>query len=163
DTHQTFAAKLQAGVDWFNRVGAMLTAEAHPRRRFGYIAGNWALDNGAGDDSKSGCNTELIALRDAGCYADFTFPPLGSHSQPRKTNAIYYATDGPEPKSYDAGNDVIAGRASPGDLLIFQGPLVIDWARGQFEDSALESFAPPSPHRLHSWLRANIHVQGRPE
>src|SRR6266851_3083648 len=83
DTHETFAETLRSGVEWFNRFGTMLTAEANPRPYFGYIAGNSALDNGAGDDSLSGCGTEVRALRDAGCYADFTFPSLGSPAQPR--------------------------------------------------------------------------------
>jgi hypothetical protein len=163
DTHETFAAKLDNGLDWFNRAGAMLTAEPLPRRRFAYIAGNWALDNGAGDDAKSGCNTEIAALRDAGCYADFTYPALGCVAQPRKSNSIYYATDAPEPKSHDTGVEVAVGRPPCGDLMIFQGPLVVDWASGTFEGSALERFAPPSPHRLDAWLKGNVHVRGRPE
>lgn len=163
DTHASFLGKLQDGLDYFNAAGAMLTAEARPRRRFAYVAGNWALDNGAGDDAMSGCNTELLALREAGCYADFTFPALRSPAQPRTTNAIYYATDTPAPKSYDTGVPVAASRPASGDLMIFQGPLVIDWRRGAFEDGALESYAPPAPDRLHSWLKANVHVAGRPE
>jgi hypothetical protein len=162
-SHQSFAAQLQDGLKWFNRAGAMLTAEALPRQRFGYVAGNWSLDNGAGDDALSGCNTELLALRQAGCFADFTFPALGSLAQPRKTNAIYYATDGPEPKSYDDGKDVAVGVVPSGDLLIFQGPSVVDWQRGRLEDGALEDFAPPAADRLRAWLRANVHVRGRPE
>jgi hypothetical protein len=163
DTHESFAEKLRSGLDWFNQSGAMLTAEEQPSRRFAYIAGNWALDNGAGDDATSGCDTELIALREAGCYADFTFPALGSPAQPRKTNAIYYAADTPEPKSYDTGEDVAVGRPSSGDLMIFQGPLLPDWHSGKIEDGALEFEALPTPARLNAWLRANIHVKGRPE
>jgi hypothetical protein len=163
DRHESFAAKLRAGLAWFNQYGAMLTAEAHPRQRFGYVAGNWALDNGQGDDSKSGCNTELLALRENGCYADFTFPALGKRAQPRKTNAIYYATDGPEPKSYDTGTDVEVGRPPSGDLMIVQGPLVVNWQKGRFEYAELETWTPPSPDRLGCWLKANVHVKGRPE
>jgi glycosyltransferase involved in cell wall biosynthesis len=163
DTEATFATRLRTGLDWFNQSGAMLTAEQYPRQRFAYIAGNWALDNGAGDDTVSGCNTELIALRQAGCYADFTFPALGSPAQPRKINALYYATDDPKPKSYDRGIDLEVGRPPSGDLLIFQGPLTVDWQRGSFEGSALELFAPPSPDRLDLWLKPHIHVRGRPE
>lgn len=163
DTHESFAARLQAGLALGNRFGAMLTAESHPRQRFAYIAGNWSLDNGSGDPRKSGCNTELIALRDAGCYADFTFPAIGSYAQPRKSNSIYYATDGPRPKSYDAGVDVEVGRPASGDLLIVQGPLLFDWRLGWFEGAWIENFAPPYPERLGSWLRANLHVRGRPE
>jgi len=163
DTHETFAAKLQAGLTLSNQFGAMLTAEAKPRRRFAYIAGNWSLDNGTFDAEKSGCNTELIALREAGCFADFTFPAIGTRAQPRKTNAIYYATDDPRPKSYDTGVDVEVGRSPCGDLMIVQGPLLFDWAAGNFESSAIENSSPPSAHRLESWLRANVHVSGRPE
>jgi len=163
DTEETFTAKLLAGLDWFNRAGAMRTAEAQPRQRFAYIAGNWALDNGGFDDSTSGCNTEIGALRRAGCYADFTFPALGARGQPRKTNAIYYATDCPKPKSYDWGIDVTVGHRPSGDLMLFQGPLTIDWRQGKFDSGALEKDSPPSPDRLSPWLQANVHVQGRPE
>jgi hypothetical protein len=163
DTHESFFRSLQTGLDWFNQAGAMLTAAPQPGRAFAYIAGNWALDNGTGDDRQSGCNTELLALREAGCYADFTFPALGSPAQPRLSNAIYYAADDPGPKSYNTGIEVTVGRPPSGDLMLIQGPLLIDWARGRFEGSALESFAPPSPFRLPSWLAAHIHVVGRPE
>ena len=163
DTHASFADKLRGGLNWFNDGGAMLTAEARPQRRFAYVAGNWALDNGAGDDALSGCNTELLALREAGCYADFTFPALGSPAQPRKSNSIYYATDDPGPKSYDRGQDVVVGGVPCGDLLIFQGPSVVDWERGRFEDAAVEDYTPLAAWRLGPWLKANVHVGGRPE
>lgn len=161
DTHETFSARLREGLDWFGRWGAMITAERSPRRRFAYIAGNWALDNGAGDDAVSGCNTELLALKEAGCYADFTFPALGSRAQPRITNAIYHATDDPGPKSYDDGQPAEVGRPAAGDLTLFQGPLWVDRREGRFHDGALESGNPPSPRRLRPWLAANVHVRGR--
>src|SRR5262249_15545545 len=91
DSHATFAATLGAGLAWSASFGALLGAEAAPRARFGYLAGNCALDNGAGDDALSGCDTEIAALRRAGCYADFTFPCLGSPAQPRLTNTPSYA------------------------------------------------------------------------
>jgi hypothetical protein len=163
DTHETLAHTLQAGLEWFNRFGAMRTAEVWPRQRFGYVAGNSALDNGAGTDALSGCDTELRALRDAGCYADFTFPSLGSPAQPRISNALYYATEDGRPKSYDRGVEVAVGQEPSGDLMIFQGPHTIDWRAGCVEDGAVENSSPPHPRRLGSWLRANVHVQGRPE
>ena len=163
DTHEAFSRTLREGVEWFNRSGAMVTAEPQPRPYFGYVAGNSALDNGAGDPSLSGCDTELAALRDAGCYADFTFPSLGSPAQPRKTNAIYYATEDGRAKSYDRGVDVRAGGRAGGDLLMFQGPTSVDWGNGAFEDGALENTSPPHPKRMAAWLSAHVHVAGRPE
>jgi hypothetical protein len=163
DSHDSMLATLQAGLDWFNRAGAMRTAEASPRQRFGYVAGNSALDNGAGDDALSGCATELRALHEAGCYADFTFPALGSPAQPRLTNAIYYASEDGRPKSYDRGVPVAVGRPPSGDLMIFQGPTSIEWRAGCVEDGAVENSSPPHPRRLARWLAAHVHVPGRPE
>ena len=163
DSHESMLATLRSGLDWFNRFGAMRTAEASPRPRYGYVAGNSALDNGAGDDALSGCPTELTALRDTGCYADFTFSSLGSPAQPRLTNCIYYAREDGRPKSYDRGVPVVAGRPQDGELMMFQGPTVIDWRSGCVEDGALENTSPPHPRRLAGWLAANVHVPGRPE
>jgi len=163
DSAASFARTLEQGVAWFNRFGAMLTAEATPRPSFGYVAGNWALDNGAGKDSLSGCDTEITLLQQAGCYADFTFPALGSPAQPRMSNAIYYAHEDGKPKSYNTGAPVEVKRPPSGDLMIFQGPLVLDWQAGLIADGALEDFSPPHPRRLHPWLSAHVHVKGRPE
>jgi hypothetical protein len=163
DSHATLAATLQTGLDWFNTFGAMHTAEATPRQRFGYVAGNSALDNGAGDDALSGCDTELAALRDAGCYADFTFPSLGSPAQPRTTNTIYYASEDGRAKSYDTGTPVAVGRPPSGDLMIFTGPVALNWADGYADDGTLENTSPAHPRRLGPWLAAHVHVEGRPE
>src|SRR5262249_36761234 len=122
DSHASFAARLRAGVAWFGRFGAMRSAEPVPRARFGYIAGNSALDNGDGNPELSGCDTELRALRQAGCYADFTFPALGSPAQPCLTNSIYYAREDGQPRSYDYGRLVAVGLPPQGDLMMLQGP-----------------------------------------
>src|SRR6185437_4109886 len=163
DTHETMRTTLREGVEWFNRFGAMRTAEGRPRQRYGYVAGNSALDNGAGDDALSGCPTELCALHETGCYADFTFPSLGSPAQPRLTNCIYYAREDGKPKSYDRGTPVEVGQPATGDLMLFQGPVAVDWRSGCVDDGALENTSPPNPRRLASWLAAHVHVPGRPE
>ena len=41
---------------------------------FGFIHGNWALDNSRPDGKYCGLNNEITLLRDLGCYADFTMP-----------------------------------------------------------------------------------------
>jgi hypothetical protein len=163
DTHASYAGKLQAGLEWFSRYGAMHTAESNPRHLFSYVAGNSALDNGCGNNALSGCNTELAALRDAGCYADFTFPALGTAAQPKTTNTIYYASEDGRAKSYDSGVPVAVGRPSSGDLMIFQGPTSFNWADGFVDDGMLENSSPAHPRRLACWLSAHVHIPGRPE
>jgi hypothetical protein len=163
DTPESFRARIQGGVGWFNQVGAMVTAEPTPRSYFGYIAGNWALDNGRRDVRYSGVNTEISILGELGCYADFTFPALDNTAQPRKVNGIYYAVDRPGPKSYDTGFDVEVGRKSTGGLMIVQGPVYVDWKRTYIESAAFEWFTRYAVHRLDYWEGAHIHVRGRPE
>ncbi len=163
DTHHSFASRLATGRQWFARFGALRSAEVQPRSFFGYIAGNSALDNGAGDDSLSGCDTELIALREAGCYADFTFPALGSPAQPSLTNRIYYATEDGRPRSHANGVPFVNGHRPSGDLPIFLGPVGFNWRDGFIDDGTVENSSPGNPRRLGTWLRSNVHVPGRPE
>jgi len=163
DTSESFTKNIFEGVSWFNQAGAMISAESIPHKRYGYIAGNWALDNGRRNPAYSGVNNELKILNNAGCYADFTFPAIGTNAQPRKVNSIYYATDTAKPKSYNKGTNVAVNGISSGDLMIFQGPLYVDWKHKYTESAALESFAPYRARRIDNWIRAGIHVAGRPE
>ena len=48
---------------------------------FGFIHGNWALDNSRPDGRLCGLNDEIRVLRDLGCYADFTMPSGDSPTQ----------------------------------------------------------------------------------
>ena len=63
--------------------------------RYGFIHGNWSLDNSRPDGRWCGVNNELQVLRETGCYADFTLPSAPSECQTRKINSIYYASDDP--------------------------------------------------------------------
>jgi hypothetical protein len=51
--------------------------------RFGFIHGNWALDNSLPHGKSCGLDSEIALLRDLGCYGDFTMPsgasPLKRH------------------------------------------------------------------------------------
>ena len=98
------------------------------RRLFGFIHGNWCLDNADPSGQFCGLNNEITLLRDLGCYADFTLPCPHVASQTRMVNTIYWATDDPtQPKSHDLGIPVRAGGAVSGDLMIVPGPLAINW------------------------------------
>jgi len=93
---------------------------------FGFIHGNWALDNSLPTGRWCGLNNEITLLRKIGCYADFTLPSAPSPAQTSTVNSIYWATDDPNrPKSHDTGIPVRPGEPRRGDLLMVQGPLGI--------------------------------------
>lgn len=140
------------------------------RPMFGFIHGNWALDNSRPDGRCCGVNNELQVLSELGCYADFTLPSAPSDMQTHKINSIYYATDDPDrPKSHDDGVDVEVGRPSNGDLLLVQGPLALNWKRPKWgllpriENADIQAASPPSKGRVDLWIRQHIHVLGRPD
>lgn len=137
---------------------------------YGFIHGNWALDNSRKDGRWCGVNNELEVLRRTGCYADFTLPSAPSETQTRKVNSIYYATgDANRSKSHDDGIDAKAGEKTEGGLLIVQGPLALNWRKRKWgllpriENGEISSSYPCRPDRIGLWVAQHIHVEGRPE
>ncbi len=137
---------------------------------YGFIHGNWALDNSRPDGCRCGVNNELDVLRQTGCYADFTLPSYPDPTQTRKINSIYYAVDDPErPKSHDTGKDVGCGTPPPKALLLIQGPLVLNWKGRKWgllprvENGCLQGNQAPTMRRLDLWLKARIQVPTRPD
>ena len=138
--------------------------------RYGFIHGNWCLDNSRRDGDWCGVNNELQVLRETGCYADFTLPSAPSDTQTRKVNALYYATDDPlRPKSHDTGVDVQVGGQATGDLLIVQGPLALNWRNRKWgvlprlEHADVAGHTPVTPARVDLWIRQRIGVVGKPD
>ncbi|MCG3150052.1 MAG: hypothetical protein PCFJNLEI_03519 [Verrucomicrobiae bacterium] len=132
--------------------------------RYGFIHGNWCLDNSRRDGDWCGVNNELLILKETGCYADFTLPSAPSDTQTRKVNSIYYATDDPlKPKSHDTGVDVRVGGHATGDLLIVQGPLALNWRRRKIENADVAGYSPATLERAHLWLKQRIGVAGKPD
>ncbi|WP_206107607.1 hypothetical protein [Paludisphaera rhizosphaerae] len=137
---------------------------------YGFIHGNWALDNARPDGRWCGVNNELDILRETGCYADFTLPSAPHPTQTRKINSIYYAVDDPHrPKSHDSGRDVGQGGPPRGALLLIQGPLLLDWGRRKWgllpriENGCIQASQPPDARRVDLWLRARVQVPTRPD
>jgi hypothetical protein len=168
DTEATLRAKLEDAIAEFRSHGA-LACWPTGKPAFGFIHGNWALDNSRQENGANFCgvNSEIRLLRDLGCYADFTFPAWQKTAQPRLTNAIYYATDDPEaPKSHERGPRARVGASDRGDLLLVQGALVpylLDWKRGgrpAMDDSDLAFYRRYEPTRADRWIGAGIHVEG---
>ncbi|UCF79023.1 MAG: hypothetical protein JSW03_01815 [Candidatus Eiseniibacteriota bacterium] len=174
DTNASFAANLEEALDWLSSFGVATSAGGaasgdaaaslapEQPHRFGFVHGNWALDN-SGNREHCGVSRELDILREAGCYADFTFPSFGSVSQPATTNSIYYARDTDEPKSYDRGKQAAVGERTHEALMIFEGPLGLAASRQFFEYGNIASDRPPSPSRLDRWVKARVRIKGRPE
>lgn len=141
--------------------------------RYGFVHGNWALDNASPDGSWCGVNDELSVLHNTGCYADFTLPSAPSPTQTVTINSIYYAVDDPSrPKSHDRGIAVEVGGRPPARgkyLMIVQGALGLDWKWRRWglvpriENSDISAGHPPMRHRCALWLRASVVVKGRPE
>jgi len=170
DTSEALARKLEQAKVHLSRHGLLARERATGRVRFGFIHGDWALDNSGPDGRYCGVNDELQVLSRTGCYADFTFPSAPSPTQPRKINSIYYATDDPHrPKSHDTGEDVVVGGQANGSLLMIQGPLTLNWARRKYailpriENGSLSQDNPPSPQRVDLWVRERIGVRGKPD
>lgn len=170
DTPESFRSKLRAGLEVFQRYGFMKPVRPGQAGCFGFIHGNWSLDNARGDHF-CGVNNELDLLLEAGCYADFTFPALFSTCQPSLTNCIYYAKDDPRPKSYDRGRPMtVGGLQGDDELMIFQGPLTINWRdwhfkwHPRFESGEINGDGTQSQERrIDSWVRQRIHLPGRPD
>ncbi|HEY3933840.1 MAG TPA: hypothetical protein VGL65_04415 [Gemmatimonadales bacterium] len=147
---------------------------------FGFIHGNWALDNARPDGRWCGLNNEITLLRGLGCYADFTLPAAPDPCQTRLVNAIYWAVDDPsQPRSHDNGRIIERGITPPeGALICVQGPLTLRphprWRIVPTLDVAeLAGYAPPSHRRARVWLDAaprigndiflKIYTHGAPE
>lgn len=137
---------------------------------YAFIHGNWALDNSDPSGKNCGINDELLVLRETGCFADFTFPSAPHPTQPDKVNGIYYAKDDPDkPKSHNTGVDVQVGGSEWGDLMLVNGPLMLNWKarkKGifpQIENADIRKGMEPTTDRVDLWVKADVHVKGRPE
>ena len=152
-----FLANLQ------NRHGLLRRRNGKPA--FGFIHGDWVLDNSDPTGACCGLNNEITLLRDLGCYADFTLPCPHTVAQVRMVNTIYWATDDPlGPKSHDTGIPVCPGQQVLGDLMIIPGPLGINWRERtraiapRLETGELAGYSRPTPHRARLWLKRSPRI-----
>jgi hypothetical protein len=123
---------------------------------FGFIHGNWALDNSRPDGRWCGLKDEIRVLRSLGCYADFTMPSGDSPTQARLVNAIYYCNGDPDrPKSYDDGVPVRPGSGVEGDLLMISGPIGMRWRDRwlpRLETGEIRYGNVATPYRVRRWV-----------
>jgi hypothetical protein len=123
---------------------------------FGFIHGNWALDNSRPDGEWCGVTGELKLLRQLGCYADFTMPSLPSPTQGRIINQVYWTQGDPtRPRGFDTGVEATPGGGRQGELLMVTGPLGLryrDRLMPRLETGEIASYDPPTPYRVERWL-----------
>jgi hypothetical protein len=155
-----FVTRISRFVDTLHREHGLLHLR-DGRPTFGFIHGNWALDNSHPAGRWCGLNNEITLLRDLGCYADFTMPAAPNPCQTRLVNAAYWAVDDPiRPKSHDTGALITPGSIEPpGALICVQGPLTLRphprWrVVPSLDVGELAAYAAPSPERARRWLDA---------
>ncbi len=129
------------------------------RTVFGFIHGNWALDNSRPDGKGCGLNGEIALLRDLGCYADFTMPSVPSPTQGRVVNQVYWCTNNPDnrPRSFDHGIEATVGGGKQGDLLMFTGPLGLRFGERllpRLETGEIAGYDMPTPARVRQMVRS---------
>lgn len=168
DTSQSLRDKLEQYRDTLYHRHGLLQKSESGQVTYGFIHGNWALDNSHPDGRHCGVNDEISILRQTGCYADFTMPSAPEPCQTTTINNIYYAIDDPHrPKSHDQGDRARVGQCPPQDgLLMIQGPLGFDWTSRKWgflprlENGDLLGVRPPSIERFRLWCSAGVRVMG---
>ncbi len=183
DTEETLRHSLEQGIKDFSG-HSLLSSTQDGDLGYGFIHGNWALDNSDPSGRHCGVQRELQVLKETGCYADFTMPSAPHPTQTHTVNKLYYGVETESAKSHNYGyrvsapkseiksNDVDSTaklRSRLDHLLLVQGPLGLNWQRRKWgilprlENADLTGSNPPSPDRLSIWLRNAIHVQHRPD
>ena len=170
DTAENLTANLLRFAETLHNNHGFLQRRTDGLLSYGFIHGNWCLDNSRPDGRWCGVNNEIDVLRQTGCYADFTLPAAPSPAQTKIINSIYYAIDDPDrPKSHDTGVAAAVGQTPPDDsLLMIQGPLAIDYddrIRGvipRIDYNNYQGIRGPSMRRMRRWIDAAVHVAGNP-
>jgi len=134
-----------------------LLRQQNGRTVFGFIHGNWALDNSRPDGKWCGLNGEIGLLRDLGCYADFTMPSLPSPTQARIVNQIYWCTSNSDgrPRSFDHGIRAAAGKGKQGDLMMIAGPVGLRFGERivpRVECGEIAGYDMPVAERVRLWF-----------
>jgi hypothetical protein len=156
EKHDSFVKKVTEYCRQLSETHGLLHQQ-DGRTVFGFIHGNWALDNSRPDGKWCGLNGEIALLRDLGCYADFTMPSTPSATQARIVNQIYWCTNDPNnrPKSFDRGIKATVGGGRQGDLLMITGPLGLRFGgrlMPRIETGELAGYDLPTVLRVRRWF-----------
>ena len=176
DTAENLERVLIEGRDVLAGHGLLAREGDNDNPRYGFIHGNWALDDSDPRGANCGVRGELGILRRTGCYADFTMPSAPHPTQTRTINSVYYAENSMAGKSHDQGEKVRwanpAGderRTSDDHLLMVQGPLGLNWKWRKWgvlpkvENAELTGTNPPTAQRFALWSELAPVVEGLPD
>lgn len=122
---------------------------------FGFIHGNWALDNARPDGRWCGLDGEIALLRDLGCYADFTMPSAPSPTQGHIVNQVYWCTSNGHSRSFDRGVEATVGGGRQGDLLMVTGPFGLRFGERlipRLETGEMAAYDLATPERVRRWF-----------
>jgi len=167
DTAETLRSDLRTTLDHCAGHGHLSRGPAG-EKRYAFIHGNWCLANARADGTYCGVDAEIPLLFETGCYADFTFPAAPDESQPNIVNQIYWPTgDLAKRRAYEAGERARVGDTRRDRILMIEGPLALATRAEKIpiriENAAITAKEPGTPKRIATWVRQNIHVEGRPE
>ena len=168
DTTQNFMESMEQFIERLQGHGFLLNRER--RNRFGFIHGNWCLDNSRRDGRWCGLNNEIDLLCKLGCYADFTYPSAPSETQPAMVNSIYYSRDNiHKPKSHNHGRLACVGvLPETNDLCMITGPLGLSFHSRKIgilpriENADINGGIRADEHRCRHWLKLGARVLGAP-
>ena len=162
DTPENLKNTILQCVEEYGKFG--IFGEHDGKKKYGFIHGDWALDNSRGG-KYCGVDNEIKILMETGCYADFTFPSP-NEANPSQINSIYYASPGNRPKSYNRGAKVIAGKKNADGLLMIQGPIYpfCLWNKKtvlRCLGDEISGRPPVNTKRVDRWVKTGIGVAGK--
>jgi len=163
DTSENLENTIRQAIKEYSEFGIFGTENGE--KKYGFIHGDWALDNSR-NGKFCGVNNEITILKRTNCYADFTFPS-GNEASPLQINSIFYAKDDPEkPKSHNRGATVKKSGNENGDLMIIQGPLYPFFKDGKlsrlrvFRDK-IDGCPSVTSKMVKAWVKTGISVAGK--
>ncbi|MDB4663060.1 hypothetical protein OAE61_05445 [Verrucomicrobiales bacterium] len=173
DSPEGVEASLERGKEDLLRHG-LLSRDAEGSVRYGFIHGNWALNNSHPKGEGCGVDHEIPILRQTGCYADFTMPSAPSPTQSRVINQVVYARDLRGRHALDKAEhaEVSASkrrRERKDELLMIPGPLGLNWQKRKWgivpriENGDITGANPPTLSRLSLATELGVSVKGKPE
>ncbi len=167
DTAENLANTLNAFKKLLHERHGFLRKNEKGEIVYGFIHGNWALDNSRPDKMWCGVDNEIEVLLDTGCVFDMTMPSAPSDTQTTTINSIYLASETGFCKSHNKGRKLkIGDRIAEDELLMIQGPLTLDWKNRKLglipriEAGELSSDAIPRAARLELWEECHVAVEG---